>query len=307
MKSLITGISGFVGHHLTNYLLKNNHQVFGFDKNKTEINKAKIFQADILNKEQISSIIEETKPDYIFHLAAISSVVKSIEMPELTMDINVNGTKNILDACIKANINPKILIVTSAHVYGIPKQIPIKEDHPLQPNTPYAESRVKQEKLALDYQKKHNLKIIISRSFNHTGPGRQPEFVCSDFAKQIAEIEKNLREPVINVGDISVKRDFTDVRDIVKAYLLAVEKCIPGQIYHICSARFYSIKQILDILLSMTKTKIEIKQDQNKLRKAEIPILIGDNSKFIKQTGWQPEIPMETTLKDILDYWREKI
>ncbi|MBD3248788.1 NAD-dependent epimerase/dehydratase family protein [Candidatus Woesearchaeota archaeon] len=308
MKALITGITGFVGEHLSDYLQDKGHQVFGIDKNEKELKGAIIYKADILDKKKINSIISKIKPDYIFHLAAISSVVNSFKIPDTTMKINVEGTKNILDTILVSNIDSRILIVTSPHVYGIPKQSPITEEHILQPNSPYAKSRVEQEKLCFEYQKKYDMNIIISRSFNHTGPGRPPEFVCSDFAKQIVDIEKGIiKQKVIKTGDLSIRRDFFDVRDIVKAYLLAVEKCIPGQIYNICSGNDYSIKDILDILLSMSYAKIKIIQDQTKIRSSDIPVIIGNCSKFKEQTGWKPKISFEKTLKDLLNYWRCKL
>jgi len=305
MNALITGVSGFVGPYLADHLLEENHHVSGFDKYENELNGVRVYKADILDKKKVFSIVAETKPDCIFHLAAQSSVEKSFEMPDLTMRVNVEGTKNLLDAVAESKISPSILIVSSAQVYGIPKKIPIKENHPLQPNSPYAESRVRQEELAWEYQKKYDMNIVISRSFNHTGPRQQPSFVCSDFAKQIAEIEKNLKKPSINVGNTDVRRDFTDVRDVVRAYLLAVEKCKPGEAYNICSGGDVSVKKILDILLSMSDTEIKVVHDEKKKRTSDIPVLVGDNSKFRKQTNWSLKIPMEKTLEDLLSYWRD--
>jgi GDP-4-dehydro-6-deoxy-D-mannose reductase len=307
MKVFITGINGFVGKHLSNFLLSKEFEVSGIDisDNFEGDNKVKYYKTNILDFDKLKQIINEIKPDLIFHLAGFSSVKMSFEQPELCKKINVSGTKNLLDSILEAKTNSKLLIISSADVYGIPKSIPISETAELNPISPYGESRKEQEELCEEYKEK--LQIIISRSFPHIGPDQKSIFVVADFAKQIAEIEKEIREPIIEVGNLEVKRDFTDVRDMVKSYLLALEKGQPREIYNICSAKAYSIKQILDILLSMTDIKIEIKQDPNKIRKSDIPVLVGDNSKFVNQTGWHPEIPIEKTLKDILAYWREKV
>jgi GDP-4-dehydro-6-deoxy-D-mannose reductase len=306
MKAFITGINGFVGKHLSDFLLSKGFEIIGtdladrFDGNP-EVRYNKL---DVLDSDKINGIINESKPDIIFHLAGFSSVKKSFEMPEICTKINVIGTKNLLDAIIKARINPRILIISSADVYGIPKSLPIKETDKLNPISPYAESRKEQEELCRRYTQ---LKIIISRSFPHIGPGQQPIFVASDFAKQIAEIEKGKKEPVIKVGNLEIKRDFTDVRDVVRAYLLAVKEGEAGQTYNICSGKAYSIKDMLDKLLSFAKAKIKIAQDISRMRESDIPVLQGDNSKFRKKTGWKPEIDFDKTLKDILNYWRSKI
>lgn len=305
MKALITGISGFVGSYLSKYLLDKNIEVFGLDKSKSESNNT--YSIDILDKRAVSEVIEKVEPDLIFHLAGFSSVKKSFEQPELCMKVNVDGTKNLLDAVLKAGINPKILIISSSEVYGIPKAIPSKETDNTSPVTPYGKSRLEQEKICINYFKKYKLNIIISRSFTHIGPGQQPIFVVSDFAKQIAEIEKKNNAPIIKVGNFKVKRDFTDVRDIVKAYFLTLQKGKIGEIYNICSGKSFEIQQILDKLLDMSEKNIEVKVDPDKVRKVDIPILIGDNSKFMSHTGWVPEIPIEKTLRDVLDYWRKKV
>jgi len=308
MKSLITGISGFVGPHLAEHLLNNKHEVFGVDITKKKIENVISYQTDILDREGLFSVINEIRPDYVFHLAAQSSVKKSFEQPELTRKINVEGTKNLLDSILNAKISPTALIVSSAQIYGIPKRIPITEQHPLNPQSPYAKSRLEQEKLTLEYSKEHNMKIVIARSFNHTGPGQSEEFVCSDFAKQIVEIEKGLRKPLIKVGNLEAKRDFTDVRDIVKGYLLALEKGKVGERYNLCSGKAYSIEEILYMLIKESECKdIKVRKDPKKMRHSDIPILLGDNSKFRKQTGWKPKIQIEQTLSDILEYWRKQI
>jgi len=303
MKALITGINGFVGPYLKRCLLENNFEVDGTDISAGEDVD---YRVDLLDKGKIEDLITKIKPELIFHLAAQSSVKKSWENPELTTKINVEGTRNLLDAVLKAGINPKILTVGSGEIYGTTKKVPFKETSPLNPNSPYSKSRLAQEKLVRNYFDRFGINVIISRSFPHTGPSQSPTFVCSGFAKQIAEIEKGMLES-IKVGNLEAKRDYTDVRDMTKAYLFAIERCVSGEIYNICSGKAFSISSILDILTGLSNAKIKVEKDHTKMRPSDIPILLGDNTKFIEQTGWKPEIPFEKTLKDILDYWRAKV
>src|SRR3989339_483897 len=291
MKSLITGINGFVGKHLANHLLGNKHDVLGFDRVGTGLPGCTVYPCDLLDNKKVNGILKKTSPDYIFHLAAQSSVMKSWSEPELTKKINVEGTKNLLESALKHSPKAKILVVSSGEVYGIQKEFPISEAAYLNPISPYAESRVEQESLSLEYAKK-GMHIIISRSFQHTGPGQPDNFVCSSFAKQIAEIESKKRK-VVEVGNLAPERDFSDVRDIAKAYLLALEKC-PSGIYNICSGKSHSIREILKMLIGDKKIRIAEKGD--KVRKVDIPKLVGDNSKFRNQTGWKPKIPIKRTL-----------
>ena len=300
MKALITGVSGFVGNYLSRELLSNNYEVYGTDINERIPEGVNFFKANLLEKEKLSKAVKSIRPDVVFHLAAQSSVKKGWEEPELTFDVNVNGTRNVLDSVGKG---AKVLIISSADVYGIPAKVPINEKSELNPISPYGESKLKQEKLALDYCGK-GYQIIISRSFTHTGPGQAPKFVCSEFAKQVADIEKGSKKEALT-GDLSITRDFSDVRDIVKAYVMAVEKAKSGEIYNICAGKGFMLKEALDILAGMSDADIKVRQDKNKLRKNEIPVLIGDNTKFCKATGWKPKISFEQTLKDLLDYWRK--
>ncbi len=299
MRALITGIGGFVGPYLKRHLSENNFEVYGMDISS---GKDVDYETDILNKKEVEDCIINIKPDLVFHLAAQSSVKLSFSQPKLTMNVNVKGTAHLLNA-VKTHIpDSKVLIVSSADVYGVSKKIPIREDFELSPVSSYGKSRLEQEKLALSY----GLNLVICRSFPHTGPGQRPIFVCSDFAKQIAEIE-NGKESIIYIGNIDVKRDFTDIRDIVRAYLLALKKCDFNEVYNVCSGKSHSIREILDILLGFTDKEVQIRTDTAKLRKGDISILEGDNSKFVKKTGWKPEILLERTLKDLLDYWRKNL
>lgn len=306
MKSLITGVSGFVGPYLANHLVENGHKVYGIERSDKKVANCKIYVADILDEKKVFNAINEVKPDYIFHLAGQSSVEVSWKEPRLTMDINVNGTKNLLNSVIKAKINPKIVVVSSSEIYGNPKKLPLKEDHPLEPISPYGESRLKQEELVQEFVKTHDMSIVLARSFPHTGPGQIPKFVCPAFAEQIVKIERGKSEAVIKVGNLENERDFSDVRDIVRAYLLMAEKCRNGEAYNVCYGKAWKIKKILDYLLSMSSIKPEIILDPEKLRKTDMPKVLGDHSKITKESGWKPEIRFEETLKDILEYWRKQ-
>ena len=306
MKALITGVNGFVGPYLVKHLVSNGFEVFGIDRSgKKKVDGCVVDSCDVTDYAAVFAVVNLVKPDLIFHLAGQSSVERSWKEPELTRKVHVLGTRNLLEAVVAGNLKPKVLIVSSAEVYGVPKRLPITEDHPLQPVTPYGESRVEQEKLALEYFRSKGVKLVISRSFNQTGPGQPPAFVCSDFAKQVVAVERGEKGAVV-VGNLDVKRDFTDVRDAVVAYLLALQKGKPGEVYNICSGNNYSIRSVLDTLISFSaKSKsARIVSDVSKARRNDIPELVGDNTKFQQATGWKPEVSLDQTLSDLLNYWR---
>ena len=317
MKVLITGITGFVGSHLADYLLSlGSIEIYGIERwrSRTENiehirDKIKLVGCDIRDSISVTETIGKIKPDKIFHLAAQSFVPSSWQAPQESLTTNIIGELNVFEAVRAVNINPVIQIAGSSEEYGLvlPDELPIKETNPLRPLSPYAVSKVGQDFLGYQYYKSYNMNIIRTRAFNHTGPRRGEVFASSNFAKQIVEIEKNKREPVIFVGNLDARRDFTDVRDVVRAYWLATEKCLPGEVYNISSGKALSIKEMLDLLLKISKVKVEIKQDSARMRPSDVNVLLGDNTKFCKQTGWKPEIPFEQTLKDLLEYWRGKI
>ena len=317
MKVLITGITGFAGSHLAEYLLsKVNINISGttfLDSEIKNVNHIKenlnLYETDIKDYKNIESIIAEVMPDKIFHLAGRTSVGDSFINPQETLVTNITGQLNIFEAVRKLKLNPHIHIACSSDEYGFvyENELPIKETNPFRPLSPYAVSKVTQDLLAWQYFKNYGLNIIITRAFNHTGARSGEAFVCSSFAKQIAMIEKQKQPPVIYTGNLDSIRDFTDVKDIARAYWLALEKCRPGEPYNICSGKGYKIREILDILLSCATTKVEIKQDPKRLRPSDMSVIIGDSTKFRKVTGWQPEIPLEKTLEDLLDYWRKNV
>ena len=314
MKALITGISGFAGSHLAEFLIEKGYEVFGtfFDKSTFSnlndfVNKIKVYRCDIRNYDALKNVIEDVKPDEIYHLAAISFIPTSLKDPKLTFDTNLYGTLNLYQAVIDLEMNPMILFVGSADEYGIVNEndLSIKEECPLNPMNPYSISKTSADFLSLAYFRYYHLKIIRVRPFNHIGPRQAPDFVCSSFAKQIAEIEKGLRDSIIKVGNLEAKRDFTDVRDMVRGYWLALDKGEPGEVYNICSEKIIQIHDLLNKLLNISKKKIEIRKDMKRMRPSDNPILQGDSSKFRRRSGWKPEILLDKTLKDILEYWRK--
>ena len=318
MKILITGIAGFVGSHFVEFFInKKNVEIFGIERKGASTKNishlmSKIHsyrQCDIKDFKALKKVIREISPDHIIHLAAQASPSMSWKIPVDTVRTNIEGEVNLLEAVRNLNIKPRIIIAGSCDEYGLVKrsEIPIKEKQPLRPLNTYAVSKVAQDFLGYQYYKSYGMDIVMTRPFHHTGPGRPEHFVCSSFAKQIALIEKGKQKPVISVGNLNAKRDFTDVRDMVKAYWLIMRKGISGDVYNICSGKGHSIKGILHTLLAFSKTDIKIKVDQSKMRPNDIPIFIGDCSKLRRLTGWKPTIPMEQTLKDLLNYWREQI
>jgi len=315
-KAFITGIAGFVGSHLAELLLKRGFTVYGLLRSRSSrnhidpiINKLHLEDADILDSHSIYTTISRIKPDYIFHLAAQSFVHTSWVSPSITLEVNIVGSANLFEAVRMANIDPVIQIACSSEEYGLvkPKEIPIKETNPLRPLSPYAVSKVAMDYLGYQYYQSYKVRIVRTRGFNHTGPRRGDTFAESNFAKQIALIEKGKQEPVIHVGNLDASRDYTDVRDMVRAYVLAVEKCDPGEVYNICSGSTIKISEMLKTLLSMTKTKVDIRQDPARMRPSYVPVLLGDNSKFVRKTGWKTDIPFKNTLEDLLNYWRQLV
>lgn len=316
-RALITGIAGFVGSHLAELLLsKGDYEVYGIDMPKSKDgnilhikNKIKFFEADIKDLPSMYELIKQIEPHYIFHLAAQPVVPYSYTAPHETLTTNIIGSLNILESIRKNNFDSVIHFAGTSEEYGLVKEeeIPIKENNPLRPQSPYSISKVAMSNLAVQYHRSYGLKTVITRAFNHIGPRGREIFVTSDFAKQISEIENGKKDSVIHVGNLEAKRDFTDVRDVVKAYLLSAEKCDYGEIYNICAGKSWRIGEMLDMLLKISFAKIKIEQDPTRLRQSDVPNIIGDFTKFKEKTGWYPEIPLETTMKDLLNYWRERI
>lgn len=317
MRALITGITGFVGSHLAEYLLANKIEVDGTYRwrsrmdNITHIQKdVGLIECDLRDASSVYTAIKRVQPDYIFHLAAQSFVRASFDHPGETINANVSGALNIFESVRKLNMDPVIQVACSSEEYGYvaPNEVPITENNPLRPLSPYGVSKVAEDLLALQYNRSYGIKTVITRAFNHEGPRRGDVFVTSNFAKQIVEMEKGMRKPIIEVGNLNAQRDYTDVRDMVRAYHLAVQKCKHGEAYNICSGKPWVINDMLDYLISKSTVKnIQKVVDASRMRPSDVEILHGDYSKFHAQTGWKPEIPFEQTLDDTLTYWREKI
>ncbi len=307
-KIFITGINGFVGKHLSK--IYESDEIVGLVRPGTDRlsdNNIKQVEGDILDVKRISEIILDEKPDIIFHLAASTSPSESLENPIESIDNNINGQLNILEALRKNKLlDTKTLVVSTSEIYGAvdAQDLPIDELTPLRPHTPYAVSKIAQDFLGYQYFKSYGVKTIRVRPFNHVGPGQAPIFVVSAFAKQIAKIEKGQQEKIMKVGNLDAKKDFTDVRDVVVAYKLLLEKGEIGEVYNIGSGKSHSISEILEILLSFSNEKISVEKDPALVRKNEIQDLYCDTTKIEKTTGWVAKIPLEQTLRDTLDYWR---
>jgi len=311
-KIFITGINGFVGSHLLKEY--KDDEVFGLVKSGTDDSglgeDVTTFRGDILDQEGMKKIIGDIRPDIVFHLAALTSPAESLKNPTDTINNNIQGQINILEALRQNTLfGTKNLVVSSAEVYGdvSEKDLPISEETMLLPNTPYAVSKVAQDFLGYQYFIAYGIKSIRVRPFNHIGPGQAPVFVVSTFAKQIALIEKGRQEKKIKVGNLETKRDFTDVRDVVRAYRLLMEKGKEGDVYNIGSGISYKISDVLDALLSFSTEHIEIERDEELIRQTDIKELRCDISKIHNLTGWSPEIKLEQSLRDTLDYWRNNV
>lgn len=316
MKALITGIGGFVGRHLTRNLVLNGHQVSGLDYAGIELpddfksyDNFKVYEGDLRDEKIISEAINDYKPDTIFHLAAQSSVKISFENPHDTFSVNLFGTLNLLEAVSKVDYEIKTLIVSSSEVYGRlePEECPVVEEHPLRPINPYAVSKAAVDLLACQYFMAYKLPIYIVRAFSHSGPGQKTVGVLSDWAFQVAKMELGLAPPILKVGNLKVKRDYTDVRDVVRAYIGVIEKGEPGKPYNVCSGVGYELSELLEKYRTLAEKDIEVFKDQSRLRPVDIPILTGSNNRIKSDTGWEPEIEIDETLIDSLKYWRDKL
>ncbi len=309
MKALITGVNGFVGEYLTAFLKSKDIEVYGTDIVEKHTNADVNFvKADLLDEKSTYDLVEDVQPDYIFHLAGQSNVGISWTQPALTFRVNVAGTVNMMDAVRKASPQAKMLIIGSADQYGTvdPQMCPLREDMPINPQSPYALSKAMQEQAAQFYIKHFGLHIVLVRAFNHIGPGQKPGFVIPDFASRIARIEHGLLDR-LEVGNLSAARDFSDVRDIVRGYYLLMVKGHCGDIYNIGSGQCRMISDILNILLSFSKVDVEVFEDPSKMRPSDAPLIYGDCSKIRREVGFEPEYRLEDTLSEVLDYWRVQI
>lgn len=295
MKALIIGAAGFVGGYLAEHLQKEYGWSVSVTKLEHEtffIEEAAVYDLDILDEKAVQQLLFQIEPDYIFHLAAQSSVALSWKNPDLTIDVNIKGCIHVLEAVRKLKKQPRILLVGSGEEYGI--------------QNIYAATKACQNMLGTIYAKAYQMEIVLVRAFNHIGPKQSSVFVVSDFCRQAAEIEAGKREPVLWVGNLEIKRDFTDVRDIVRAYGMLIQKGKAGENYNVGSGRAVAIQEILEKILSLSKKKIRIETDPKKLRPLDLSVIEADIQKLQEVTGWKPQISLEDTIRDILEDWREK-
>lgn len=307
LKVLVTGATGFVGRHLWRHILDEGLNPCGtcFPDAPSPGDK-QLFHVDLRLGAAVDGLVERVRPDWVIHLAAVSNVRKSWDNRQETLETNLVGTSNLFEAVRRFAPSARLLFISSSDVYGVLEggEKRFREEDPFQAVSPYAYTKIAGELLGRFYVQVEKLDIVLARPFPHTGPGQSPDFVFSDWASQIVRIEKGGAEPVIRVGNLEVRRDYSDVRDIVRAYVLLMRKGRGGEVYNVGSGRTVSLAEILETLLSFSKRTIDARQDPAKLRKTDIPFLAGDVSKISRETGWTASIPLDKTLRDLIEFWR---
>jgi GDP-4-dehydro-6-deoxy-D-mannose reductase len=316
VRVLVTGAGGFVGAHLAEFLHAEHPgvEVHGVVLPHGSVSWSaaagmRVLEADLNDPAAAAAVVDVVAPDRIVHLAGQSSVQLSWLDPAGTLRTNILGIVHILDAARRRGLHPAVLAVGSAEEYGLvdPSEIPLKETTPLRPSSPYAVSKVAQGALALLYGPAGGMRVVLTRTFHHTGPGRGEAFAESSFARQLAEVEKDLRPPVLHVGNLDAVRDYADVRDVVRAYWALLERGEAGGVYNVCSGRGRRIRELLDLLLAASGARVEVRVDPERLRPSDVPVLVGDPTRLRAATGWEPAIPLERTLRDLLEDWRDRI
>ena len=315
MRVLITGMNGFAGSHLADYLSTlPDVEIFGAGVGSVEnlahlAGRTTFIDADLTNPEIATAVMAQAQPARVYHLAGQAFAPISWQDPWGTIEINLRAQVNVLSALAKMQSTARVLVIGSIDEFGRvePAQVPVTETTAFQPDSPYGVSKIAQDFLGLQYFLSNNLQIVRARPSNHIGPRQNEQFVTSNFAKQIAEIEVGKQAPILYVGNLTARRDFTDVRDMVRAYYLALEKCTPGEAYNIGSERAVSIESVLAMMLKQSRVPIRVEQDPGRFRPSDTPVMYCDASKFRGQTGWHTTVPLEQSLRDILDYWRTKV
>lgn len=315
-RAFITGIAGFAGSHLAEYLLDAGYEVSGLSlpaggtRNIDHIKEHLDLRLGSLEDGAwLRGVLAEVRPDHVYHLAAQAAVPQAWADPGPTLVNNILGQLNLIRTLLELDLKPRLLVVGSADEYGLvrPEELPIREANPLRPNNPYAVSKIAQDYLGYQYYLSHRLPVVRVRPFNHIGPRQGPGFVTADFAMQIAEAEAGLRPPTLRVGNLTARRDFSDVRDIVRAYALALERGEPGEVYNVGSEQEHSVQEILKVLLGQSRIPLQVEPDPARLRPSDIPVVICDCTKFRRQTGWRTTYTLEESLRDVLEYWRENV
>jgi len=314
VRCLVTGADGFVGQWLLRELLAHGGDVTGMTRgDHTRLTtlptdmatQVRWLSADVLDADAMLNVVSEAKPDAIYHLAAQASVAESLRDPTGTVKTNVMGTANLLEATRANAPSALVVAVGSAEVYGSvePAELPLRESAPLHPNNPYAGSKAAAEAAALQYAQSGWTRALVTRSFNHTGPGQSVTFAAAAFAKQCADIARGKQAPVLQHGNLSAQRDFLDVRDVVSAYRHLGEHGEPGAVYNVCSGRAISMREIVEELTSLVGVPVELRQDPKRMRPVDTPVVVGDPSRIQRDTAWRPEIPLLRTLRDLYDYF----
>jgi GDP-4-dehydro-6-deoxy-D-mannose reductase len=302
---LITGAGGFAGGHLVDYLTSRGERVSAWSHRAPErpSTDAAAWQAvDLLDRAAVLRALDAARPSAIYHCAGVADVHGAWSAPATALRVNAMGTHHLLDAARELGLDSRVLVTGSALVYRASANA-ITEDQPLTPATPYGVSKLAQEMIAAESM----LPALLARPFNHAGPRQSPAYATSAFAQQIAEIEAGRREPVLRVGNLDAKRDITDVRDTVRAYHALVDRGIPGRPYNVCSGRTYRMRDLLDILLSLARVQVRIEIDPARLRPSDTPVIHGSHARLTADTGWEPRIPIQQTLADLLNHWRARI
>lgn len=309
MTALITGVSGFVGPHLAYCLRAAGDRVIGLGRGSAPAGLDGFVRADLRDAAAVRSAIAESRPDVIYHLAAQSAVQQSWEDPTGTIINNVVGQINLLEAVMHEQLNPVIVIAVSSEVYGRvpPEEQPVTEQSLLRPLSPYAVSKASQDLSAYQYAAARGLRTIRMRTFNHIGPGQSDRFAVASFARQLIEIERGERPPVITVGNLTSERDFCDVRDIVRAYALAATACTPGEAYNVGSGEPRSMRGVLDMLIGLANIPVTVRDDPARWRPADVPRMVCNSQRFIEASGWQRAVSFEQSLRDVLDDWRQRL
>lgn len=316
LRVLITGVSGFVGRHLTSHLREQAYdEIAGtvYSKLPPDPSVAALgvseHPVDLCSEDEALDLLNQVRPRHIYHLAGQAFVPRSFEDPWETIENNIRGTLNLIRAIIALKLDTRLLVVSSGDVYGPvrPEELPLREDRPFNPTSPYAVSKVGQDMIALQYHLSHQVDSVRVRPFNQIGPGQSPSFVASAFARQIAAIEAGKQEAVIRVGNLEARRDFTDVRDAARAYHLLMTRGEAGQVYHLGSGRSHSIRDLLETLLSHARVSISTEADPALFRPIDVPDVVASIERIQSATGWKPQIAWADTLRDILDDWRQRV